>query len=77
MSGNVPSFLSGSKNGKNGLGVSIRQNPRGKMKKKDLFSSFSYISKYLLFKSFLLKICAEYNIAAEFSTKFHNEKIRK
>lgn len=77
-SDNVPSFLFGSKTGKNALGAmtSVRPKPRGRMKRKDLFSLFLTCPNILFLKIFL-KICTEYNIAADFSTKFHSEKIRK
>lgn len=48
MSGNVPSFLSRIKNDKNGFDAmtSIRQNPKSRIKKKNLFS-FSHMTTYL------------------------------
>lgn len=76
------SFLSGTKNGKNGLGAmtSARQNSRYRMKKKkkncSVFSFFltcrNIFFFFTIFKSFV-----EYHVAAEFSTNFHSEKCRQ
>lgn len=53
MSGNVLSFLSGTKHGKNGPGAmtSVRQNPRGRIKRENFFFFLPVQIYYLKFFS--------------------------